>query len=370
MNPPIIAFFNNKGGVGKTSLVYHLAWMYFDLGLRVVAADLDPQANLTSAFLDEDRLEEIWESNTDTYNTGFRCIKPLLSGIGDIASPNLEKIEDGLSLLVGDLQLSGFEDELSSQWSDCLDRKERSFRVISAFWRVLSQAAASNKADVVLVDLGPNLGAINRAALIASDYIVVPLSPDLFSLQGLKNLGPTIRRWREEWQERILKNPAPDLALPLGKMQPIGYVILQHGIRYDRPVKAYQRWIERIPDTYNTQVVKIGDEGIKNKQLVHLDWYQEQLADSGYSNFHSLFVFHSETVADSSRDPNRLALIKHYQSLMPMAQESHKPIFHLKPADGAIGGHINAVQNVYEDFKILAINIADRTELSLPNVNG
>ena len=50
MTPPIIAFFNNKGGVGKTSLVYHLAWMYFDLGLRVIAADLDPQANLTSAF--------------------------------------------------------------------------------------------------------------------------------------------------------------------------------------------------------------------------------------------------------------------------------------------------------------------------------
>ncbi len=155
MTPPIIAFFNNKGGVGKTSLVYHLAWMYSDLGLQVVAADLDPQANLTSAFLDEDRLEEIWEgSNTDRYNTVFQCIKPLLSGIGDIATPNLEKIEDGLNLLIGDLQLSGFEDELSSQWSACLDRKERAFRVISAFWRVLSQAASSVNADVVLVDLG------------------------------------------------------------------------------------------------------------------------------------------------------------------------------------------------------------------------
>jgi cellulose biosynthesis protein BcsQ len=45
MSPPVIAFFNNKGGVGKTSLVYHLAWMYRDLGLNVLAADLDPQAN-------------------------------------------------------------------------------------------------------------------------------------------------------------------------------------------------------------------------------------------------------------------------------------------------------------------------------------
>jgi len=47
-----LAFFNNKGDVGKTSLVYHLAWMYSGLGLNVIAADLDPQANLTNIFLD------------------------------------------------------------------------------------------------------------------------------------------------------------------------------------------------------------------------------------------------------------------------------------------------------------------------------
>lgn len=337
MTPPIIAFFNNKGGVGKTSLVYHLAWMYFDLGLKVIAADLDPQANLTAAFLDEDRLEEVWEgsNNNNNYNTIFRCVKPLLSGIGDIATPNLEKIEDGFSLLIGDLQLSGFEDELSSQWSDCLDRKERAFRVISAFWRVLSQAASINSIDVVLVDLGPNLGAINRAALIASDYIVVPLSPDLFSLQGLKNLGPTVRRWKEEWQERIPKNPVSDLALPKGKMQPVGYVILQHGVRFDRPIKAFPKWIERITRTYNIEVIQKQDE--------------------------------DEIVLTPSRDPNCLALLKHYQSLMPMAQESHKPIFHLKPADGAIGAHTHGVRNVYKDFKHLAQKIAERTELLLPN---
>jgi len=60
MSVPVVAFFNNKGGVGKTSLVYHIAWMLADRGMRVVAADLDPQANLTAAFLDEDRLEQLW----------------------------------------------------------------------------------------------------------------------------------------------------------------------------------------------------------------------------------------------------------------------------------------------------------------------
>jgi cellulose biosynthesis protein BcsQ len=48
-----IAFFNNSGGVGTTSLVYHLARMYAELGIPVVAADLDLQAHLTAMFLDE-----------------------------------------------------------------------------------------------------------------------------------------------------------------------------------------------------------------------------------------------------------------------------------------------------------------------------
>jgi cellulose biosynthesis protein BcsQ len=59
MSVTVIAFFNNKGGVGKTSLVYHIACMFADRGLRVLAADLDPQANLSAAFLDEERLEAL-----------------------------------------------------------------------------------------------------------------------------------------------------------------------------------------------------------------------------------------------------------------------------------------------------------------------
>ncbi|MCW6038832.1 AAA family ATPase [Spirulina subsalsa FACHB-351] len=328
MNPPIIAFFNNKGGVGKTSLVYHLAWMYRDLGRKVIAADLDPQANLTSAFLEEDRLEQIWEDSQKP-NTIFRCIQPLLRGIGDIAQPELETIDLDLHLLIGDLTLSGFEDELSSQWPDCLDGKERAFRVISAFWRLLHQSAIEHQADLVLMDLGPNLGAINRAALIAADYIVIPLAPDLFSLQGLKNLGPTVKRWRGEWQDRFGRNPVPDLRLPPGKMQPIGYVILQHAIRFDRPVRAFERWMGRIPETYHSKVIQ--GQG--------------------------------EAAVSPGKDEHCLALLKHYQSLMPMAQEARKPMFHLKPADGAIGAHSRAVTGVYWDFKALADKIGDRTKL-------
>ena len=121
MNVPVIAFFNNKGGVGKTSLVYHIAWMLADQDYRIIAVDLDPQGNLSAAFLDDDRLEELWP-----------------------------------------------EDQ--------------------------------------------------HPATIY-DSVVIPHGPDLFSLQGLRNLGPTLRTWRSGWTERLEKNPAPDLQLPDGRME-------------------------------------------------------------------------------------------------------------------------------------------------------
>lgn len=334
MTAPIIAFFNNKGGVGKTSLVYHVAWMFCDFGLRVVAADLDPQANLTAAFLDSGRLEEIWENSSSTI---YQCVQPLVGGTGDITHPDLESTHDRLALLVGDLALSGFEDDLSIEWSKCMDGKERSFRVISAFWRLLDRAASSHEAEVVLIDLGPNLGAINRAALIAADYVVIPLAPDLFSLRGLINLGPTLRDWRKEWQERLGKNPVPDLNLPSGSMKPVGYVVLQHAVRSDRPVKAFQRWMDQIPGLYQKEVLD-----------------QPHLSEQN-------------TIQE---DSNCLAMLKNYQSLMPFAQEARKPMFHLKSADGAIGAHTRAVQGAYDDFKRLSKAIAKSAGVTIPERMG
>lgn len=333
----IVTFFNNKGGVDKTSLVYHLAWMYADLGLSVLAADLDPQANLTSMFLDEDRLAELWEDPAAGGQTVFQALRPLLEGTGDIADPHVERVggESGLpelGLLVGDLALTSAEDELSSQWPACLDRKVRAFRVLSAFWRLLVRAAQQTDAQLVLVDVGPNLGALNRAVLVAAEYVVIPLAPDLYSLQGLKNLGPALRRWRAEWKERHERNPAGDLEIPRGQMQPAGYVVLQHAVRLDRPVRAYLRWMERIPGTYQDAVL--------NEQ-----------------------VRGNLTIED---DVHCLGTLKHYRSLMPLAQEARKPMFFLKPADGAIGGHTAAVQACYSDFKKLALSIARRCGFDVP----
>ena len=317
-----VAFFNNKGGVGKTSLAYHLAWMLADRKLRVVAADLDPQANLTSMFLEESDLEQLWPEGPHA-QTIQGCVDPLIEGTGDIASPKITRVDSNIGLLPGDLGLSSFEDALSDAWPRCLGGDRRAFRVTSAFSRLIAQATTEQQADIALIDVGPNLGAINRAALIAADFVVIPLGPDLFSLQGLRNLGPTLIRWRADWHDRLARNTEPSLPLPEGKMQPAGYVMMRHSIRLDRPVKAYARWIERMPGVYRTAV--LGQSGVGAPTM--------------------------------ENDPDCLAQMKDYRSLMPMSQESNKPMFFLKPADGAIGGHQSAVRDCYADFRDLAREI-------------
>ena len=333
MSVPVLTFFNNKGGVGKTSLVYHLAWMLYDMGHRVLACDLDPQANLTRMFINEERLETLWPDNGPR-RTIYNAFQPLLDGTGDIKQPYLEAIAQKLSLIVGDLSLSATEDELSSQWPECLAQRPRAFRVISALWRILQKAANNSHAEIVLVDVGPNLGALNRAVLVATDYVIVPLGADLFSLQGLRNLGPTLQQWRTGWKDRKDRydhNSSPDLCIPDGLIQPIGYVMQQHSVRLNRPVIAYDKWVNRMPEEYARNLL---DDN-----------------DGPYP------------ATPEQDEAHALATVKHYRSLVPMAQEARKPIFHLTPADGAIGSHAAAANTARDDFKALVEKIIARIKL-------
>ena len=336
MTVPVLTFFNNKGGVGKTSLVYHLAWMLSDSGYRVLACDLDPQANLTAAFLNEDQLEMLWgEDNEASAKTILQCVRPLTK-VGDIKAPTLVEITSTLCLIPGDLALAGFEDTLSSEWPNALGSSElyRPFRILTAFSTVMQTGAAQMDASIVLADVGPNLGAINRSALIATDYIIVPLGADLFSLQGLRNLGPTLNRWRQDWQRRRDHWAQPDFPLPDGAMQPVGYVVQQHGVRLNRPVRAYDKWVNRMPEEYARNLC--GDnEG---------PYPATPTQDEEYA----------------------LATVKHYRSLVPMAQEARKPIFRLTTADGAIGSHAAAAKDARRDFRDLAKKIIQRINLGDP----
>jgi cellulose biosynthesis protein BcsQ len=322
-----IAFFNNKGGVGKTSLVYHLAWMYADHGLKVLVADLDPQANLTSMFLDEDRLVSLWSDDGEP-RTIRDCLRPLMSRQGDILAPVVERLQPALGLIPGHLGLSRFEDLLSENWPKCregLEGQEAAFRVMTAFHRIILSGARQMDADLVLIHVGPNLGAINRAALTTAEQVVIPLAPDLCALSALHDLGLTLRAWRQDWKTCAeARQAGASIDVPSGEMRPAGYVVTQRSARASRFVGATPTWNEEVSRVYRAAV----------------------LGESGPSD---------PTPGD---DPNRLARLQHYRSLMPMAMDAHKPMFFLKPADGAIGSHIDAVRACYQDFKALARKIA------------
>ncbi len=287
MSVPVLTFFNNKGGVGKTSLVYHLAWMLSDMGLRVVAIDLDPQANLTSAFLPDEELEALWggPETVDRNKTVYQCLEPLTE-VGDITPVSPKKINSNLYLIPEDLDLSRFEDFLSQEWPNALGSNNlyRPFRILTAFWQLAQICAKDVSADMILADVGPNLGAINRSALIGTDYVVIPLAADLFSLQGLKNHGPTVRAWRADWKKRLNNWPQPRFELPQGTVSALGYIVMQHMERNFRPVKSYERWVARIPETYRKSVL---DE--------------------------------PSSAPFEGQDPYCLARLKHYRSLVPMA---------------------------------------------------
>ena len=260
MSTPIITFFNNKGGVGKTSLVYHTSWMLSELGLTALAVDLDPQANLTAAFLDEDALADLWEDPKPPARTIYQCAKPLLK-VGDLEEVQVVRVTERLALIPGDLALAGFEDELAANWPRALGDRDlyRAFRLLTAFWHVAQAAARDVSAEVILFDVGPNLGALNRAALLATDFVVVPLAGDLFSIQGLRNLGPTLRGWRTGWEKRRANYVDPEFELPEGPMRPVGYVVQQHEVRLDRPARAYTRWLDRVPSEYRRSVLGLTD---------------------------------------------------------------------------------------------------------------
>jgi chromosome partitioning protein len=305
MSTPIVAFFNPQGGVGTTSLVYHLAWMYQGLGLKVLAIDLDPQAGLTTMLLTNERLAEIWTDNNQLNNV-TRYLQILREE--ESTYPSLELIEDGFNLLTGDLSLSELEDEFSLAWQKHSDSKhQKSPSVVFLFRQLFQQLATSTEADIVLLDLGSNLGAINRSAILASNYLITPLSLDLTSIQGLRYLQSALSRWQSAEETAVI--------------QPLGYVVQQQNSSFIRPPN-HQSWQAQVDRIYGN--IKV----------------------------------------TTSQQSNCLALFNNYQGLLPMALSSQKAMFQLKPADGAIGTYSRAVREVYEDYRQLAQKIAQLTQIA------
>ncbi len=297
----IISIFNNKGGVGKTTFVYHLAYAFESLGNKVLLVDGDPQCNLSIHFLMDSSLESSWKPRG---NSIYRMVEPLLTGTGDIRTRR-PWVKRGRSIYMypGDVLFGDYEEELSSAWVECLAGRERGFRITTAIYRIVDHFIQENDPDYVFFDLGPNLGSLTRSLLLSSDYFISPMVPDVFSVRASENFGQKLKLWSIQWQDAL--NRADDLpfSFPSGQPKFLGYVTQMFNIYRQRSTKFWQPWIVKLPISVNDNIVDVLDDVNGVNMVVERDNYE-------------------------------IGEIKNLSSLIPLAQTKRTPIHELKGLQG------------------------------------
>lgn len=334
-----LVLFHNKSGVGKTTLTFNLAHMLARRGHRTVVLDCDPQCNLSSLLLrEEEQLVELWQQATragqptPSPSTVSGCVEPVRRGTGGVLKPELVSVAPGLWLLPGHLSLSRFEQSLAEEWAERAEPDNtRALDVTTSLDLLSNMAADQVGADIVMLDLGPNLGALNRAALLACDAVIIPVAPDLFSLQGLADVGPILRDWRQSWDETCkhhLRGRAQE-HLPLHRFQPIGYLLQQYPICLDRMPVGYMAWAREFPR-----------------------WFHQ----------HILGEPHPPQELEAESDEQCIAILKHLSSLVTIAQVARKPLFDLKQADGIGSGQLQLVTRCRHMFEELTEQLLQRLD--------
>jgi cellulose biosynthesis protein BcsQ len=250
-NTKSICFFNNKGGVGKTTLVANLAAeLSLNQNKKVLVIDADPQCNLTQYVLPDDAF-------IDTYNspdpqTIYSVIHPLSTGKGYRTNLPIQHIDAfGFDVVIGDPRLALKEDLLAQDWRDAKAGGIRGLRTTLVFHNMIEQ---TQEYDYIFFDMGPSLGAINRAILLAVDFFLVPMSIDIFSSWALKNIGEAVNVWEKDLAFGM-KNSEDPSELPKvtsKKLRFIGYVTQQHKERRKegntRIVQAYDTISKKLPE--------------------------------------------------------------------------------------------------------------------------
>lgn len=170
-----ITFANQKGGVGKTTTAHIVSVGLTKRGYKILACDLDPQANLTSVLgIDPD--------------SDIVSIYDLFEGDCDIQDA-IVKTESGVDLLVGSLMLSGADRRYSATGNE--------YKLKEALESI------KDNYDYIIIDTPPALGVMSLNALAATDYLTVVMTPDYFSGKGLKQFQQTV-----ETTQKYLNNPS------------------------------------------------------------------------------------------------------------------------------------------------------------------
>lgn len=309
-----ICFFNNKGGVGKTTLVANLAAeLALNHSKKILLVDADPQCNLTQYLLSDDQY--IAEYEKDDPLTVYSVIHPLSIGKGYKSKLPIKHAKNfGCDIIIGDPRLAMKEDLMSQDWRDARAGGTRGLRTTFVFHDLLEK---SKNYDYVFFDMGPSLGAINRSILLVADYFILPATIDIFSKWAVKNISLALTGWQKELDNGIANAEDPsELPVKEGKkLKFLGYVMQQHKERTTgestRIVEAYKTISEKFPNIIS-------------------------------ANLSSLFAF-------PEMDPN-LGEIKHLASLAPKSQTTHQPMIQVV----AKGSYTTTRKHAREIFKNIA----------------
>ena len=184
---------------------------------------MDPQCNLTSYLLSDDVVDELLNSsNNPNGQTLWSAVRPVLdnTGIGRLVDP----ISVGdIALLPGDIRLSEFEEFLGDAWADSFKRRLGALRATASISDLISHLSRQRTFDFVFYDTGPNIGPLNRILLLDSDFFIVPVACDLFSVRALSTLGQTIKKWVLD-AETIASIAPDDVTLLKGAPAFLGYI--------------------------------------------------------------------------------------------------------------------------------------------------
>ena len=198
---------------------------------------------------------------------------------------------------------------------------ERGFRITSAIYRIIMNFCKKENIDYVFIDIGPNMGALNRAILLGCDNYFIPVIPDMFSLRGTQNIGRTFATWITNFQLSLERASISGFDCVTGTPKFTGYILQQFNKYRKREAKAFENWSGQIPKTIEDYIIS----PLTTSTLSKYDLVQYQ-------------------------DNYKIAEFKNYNSLIPLAQAAQKPIFELTSKDGVIGGHISYVNECKKEF--------------------
>jgi len=228
--PQVIAFYNFKGGVGKSTLTYHAASVLAKQGLSVLVADLDPQCNLTRMCVGDcsattDFPLDIAKLWAILFQSGLKRETDKKPDFGACRTITLKDEAAGFSfrLLPGSLQTMFMD--IDTQLAIARQSSLPQFHNIQGgLMSLIRLVALGCKASVVLLDLNPSASLLNRHLLMASDGIVLPCLPDDFSLLALENLAQVLPAWVLEAQSSALTTARHSFPYPKQLPKFIGVV--------------------------------------------------------------------------------------------------------------------------------------------------